>query len=434
MRTGGGRDHDRAGGPMSQIADARVPRARRSVLVTAPFPPRLDATNGGSRVLGELVAALSTRHDLAVLYLRARGEPSIDDALARRCSLVQEVARDRATPFSTRLRRRIGPLLGVPTWAAYLSVDEFAVHVRRLADQWKPDVVHFEYHVMGQYANALPDRSAARVLTEHEPGVLAAREHMAVRRGVIGLWDWLERRAWERYERRVLANVNAVVVFTTRDRLELQPLAGATPIVVIPFHTALPPRPIAQERNAAVSADVLFVGSFVHPPNTDAARRLVEAIFPRVRRRVGEATLHIVGENPPARLRRASGPGVRLTGRVPDVTPYLVQAAVVIPLRLGGGMRVKTLEALAAGKAVVASPRALEGLDVTDGVEVIVSESDDAFADAIASLLVDAHRREALGRAARAWAEQYLSPERWLIAYERLYDDLLIRGPGVIRA
>ena len=212
-------------------------------------------------------------------------------------------------------------------------------------------------------------------------------------------------------------------------------MAGATPIVVIPFHITPSPRPVAQERDAGISADVLFVGSFVHPPNTDAARRLVEAIFPRVRRRVGEATLHIVGENPPARLRRASGPGVRLTGRVPDVTPYLVQAAVVaIPLRLGGGMRVKTLEALAAGKAVVASPRALEGLDVTDGVEVIVSESDDAFADAIASLLVDAHRREALGRAARAWAEQYLSRERWLTAYERLYDDLLIRGPGVIRA
>lgn len=420
---------------MSQVADARAPSARRRLLVTAPFPPRLDATVGGSRVIGELVAALSTRHDLALLYLRASDEPPVDDALARRCSLVEEVIRTGAAPFSTRLRRYFAPLLGIPTWVAYLAVDEFAVHIRRLANQWKPDVVHFEFHVMGQYANALPDRSAARVLTEHEPGVLAAREHMAVRRGVIGTWDWLERRAWARYERSVLANVNAIVVFTTRDRLELQPMAGATPIVVIPFHTTLPLRPVAPDRNAGTSADVLFVGSFVHPPNTDAALRLVGTIFPRVRRRTGEATLHIVGGDPPARLRAASGPGVHITGRVPDVTPYLAQAAVVaIPLRLGGGMRVKTLEALAAGKAVVASPRALEGLDVTDGVEVIVSEDDEAFADAIVSLLGDAQRREALGRAARAWAEHYLSPERWLAAYERLYDDLLIRAPRPTRA
>jgi hypothetical protein len=78
---------------MSQIADASTPGARRRLLVTAPFPPRVDATVGGSRVLAELVAALSTRHDVALLYLRASGEPPIDDALARRCSAVEEVAR-----------------------------------------------------------------------------------------------------------------------------------------------------------------------------------------------------------------------------------------------------------------------------------------------------------------------------------------------------
>jgi glycosyltransferase involved in cell wall biosynthesis len=393
--------------------------------VTAPFPPRLDAAVGGSRVIGELLAALSTRHDVALLYLRAPDELPIDGALAGRCSLVEEVARKRAAPLSKRFRRRLGPLFGVPTWAAYLAVDEFAHRVGRAMSEWKPDIVHFEFHVMGQYADALTDRRVARVLVEHEPGVLAAREHMAVRRGLLGVWDWLERRAWERYERGVFPKMDAVVVFTERDRRELEPMAGATPIVVIPFQTALPSRAPAEERGAG-GADVLFVGSFVHAPNTDAALRLVEGIFPRVRRRVGEATLHIVGGGPPARLRAAAGPGVHVMGYVPDVTPYLEQAAVVaLPLRLGSGMRVKTLEALAAGKAVVATARALEGLDVRDGVEVVVSESDDAMVDAIVSLLDDGRRRESLGRAARIWAERYLMPERWVTAYERLYDDLL---------
>jgi len=398
---------------------------RRRLLVTAPFPPRLDAAVGGSRVIAEMVAALSARHDVALLYLRAPDEPPIDEVLAGRCALVEEVARNRAAPLFKRLRRRLGPLFGVPTWAAYLAVDDFADRVGRVLSEWKPDVVQFEFHVMGQYASSLRGRRVARVLTEHEPGVLAAREHMAVRRGLLGAWDWLERRAWARYERCVLSTVDAVVVFTERDRRELAPMAGATPIVVIPFQTALPSRAAVKERETD-GPDVLFVGSFVHGPNTDAALRLVEAIFPRVRRRFGKATLHIVGGGPPDRLRAAAGPGVHVTGYVPDVTPYLERAAVVaLPLRLGSGMRVKTLEALAAGKAVVATARALEGLDVRDGVEVVVSESDDAMADAIVSLLGDGRRRESLGRAARTWAERYLTPERWVAAYERLYDNLL---------
>ena len=117
---------------------------------------------------------------------------------------------------------------------------------------------------------------------------------------------------------------------------------------------------------------MLFIGNFIHPPNVDAADRLINHIFPQVQSQFSETRLFIVGDHLPSTVLQEANPNVVATGFVPDITPYLEQAAlVVIPLRLGGGMRVKTLEALAAGKAIVASPRAVEGLDVLNGKRAI---------------------------------------------------------------
>jgi glycosyltransferase involved in cell wall biosynthesis len=168
------------------------------------------------------------------------------------------------------------------------------------------------------------------------------------------------------------------------------------------------------------------VGNYTHAPNVDAAQRLIRSIYPRVRAHSPEVRLHIVGDRPPAQLRRMGSRHVVVTGRVPDVTPYLDQAAlVVVPLRQGGGIRVKVLEALAAGKAVVASPRAVVGLDVVAGEQVVIAESDQEFGDAIVQLLADPERRRSLARRARAWACDALGWERATAAYERLYRSLL---------
>ena len=98
---------------------------------------------------------------------------------------------------------------------------------------------------------------------------------------------------------------------------------------------------------------------------------------------------------------------------------------VVAPLATGGGMRVKVLEALAAGVALVATPRAIEGIDVTDGLELLVADDDAAFARAVASLLDDPERRASLGAAARRWAEQHAGWDDAMAAYDRLYTRLL---------
>jgi len=406
------------------VSSAQIPGPRRRLLFVLPFPPRLDGAHGGARVTAQLIHLLVGRHDVAALYLRAPDEPAIDERLAGQCAMVGEVAIPRNPPLRVRVARRVAPVRGIPAWAAFVALPEFARRLRELAASWHPDVVHFEYHVMGQYAAALGTHTASRVLTEYEAGVLAVREHLEHPRGRGSLAARVQHRAWARFERRVIAAMDAVIVFAERDRRALEPLAGGTPIVRIGLGTRLPPAPL-DPLGSAPGPELLFVGSFTHAPNVDAALRLVEAIFPRVRARVPDATLRIVGPDPPPRLTAAAADGVRVTGRVPDVTPWLNSAALVVaPLRLGGGMRVKILEALAHGKAIVASSRATEELALEDGVQVAHAESDDEFVTAIVRLLRAPEERRTLATNARAWACTHLDEERWIAEYEAMYASL----------
>jgi glycosyltransferase involved in cell wall biosynthesis len=194
--------------------------------------------------------------------------------------------------------------------------------------------------------------------------------------------------------------------------------------VTIPLRIPLPRAldPVGIDRR------VLFVGGFGHVPNVDAAMRLCE-LFPNVLERVPDAQLEIVGANPPPRLAAFASERISLAGGVGDVEPYIDRAAVVAaPLRLGGGTRIKVLEALGHGKAVVATPLAVEGLDVRHERELLLAETDAAFSDAVARLLVDREERRHLARAARRWAEQELNLEHSAIAYDALYRDLVSDG------
>ena len=170
---------------------------------------------------------------------------------------------------------------------------------------------------------------------------------------------------------------------------------------------------------------VVFVGSFIHPPNVDCAVRLARDIFPRCASACPARRYAWSVRSARTRVLALSGNGSAVHADVPDVRPYLDAAAVVAsPIRLGGGMRVKILEAITNGKAVVASPVALEGLAVRDGIEVMVAEPDGDFAERSSTCSATLDRRVALAQAARRWAEQHLDADLRVNAFERLYDSL----------
>jgi glycosyltransferase involved in cell wall biosynthesis len=164
------------------------------------------------------------------------------------------------------------------------------------------------------------------------------------------------------------------------------------------------------------------VGGYSHPPNADAAVRLMQAIMPIARRRNPNLRLRLVGDKPTLAMARLATRRDQVTGTVADVQPYLDEAALVaLPLRLGGGMRVKLLEALAAGKAIVASPLAARGLELADGRELVLAETDEEFAEAIVTLIADPDARRSLAQHAREWALQHLDWESRVRRYEELY-------------
>lgn len=393
---------------------------RHRILILSPFPPRLHGAHGGSRSVAELVAHLARRHAVALASLRGPGDAPTDPVLCRRCELVKEVA----APVTGPIRRLPTLLRGMPMWVSANAVEPYRSCVREVVDDWRPDIVQLEYHVMGQYIDAVDGCPAIRVLTEHDPGVPAAREALASAPALLRVPRWADLRAWERFESATLRAVHGVVVFTERDRQALTPFSGTTPIVCIPLGTTPPAQ--ALDPLGAEPPSVVFVGNYIHPPNVDAAVRLATAIFPALLAHWPQARLYLIGDKPPVALRRLDGGPVVVTGLVPSVQPFLDRASVVAaPLRQGGGMRQKVLEALGAGKAVVASPLASEGLAVRDGDQLLLAESDGEFVNAIGRLFTDPELRRALALRARAYAcAAEVGWERTGESYEAFYEQL----------
>jgi glycosyltransferase involved in cell wall biosynthesis len=173
-----------------------------------------------------------------------------------------------------------------------------------------------------------------------------------------------------------------------------------------------------------VPGSILFTGLLSYRPNLDAILFFLDEVLPLVRARCPEAVLTVVGHGEHRDLERIRRPGVVVTGRVPDVRPYLDAAAVVaVPLRMGGGTRLKVVEAMAMGKAIVSTSLGCEGINVRDGEHLVVADTPAVLAEAIAALLLDGTRGAELGRRARQLAEEQYSWNVAGAALEQLFSD-----------
>jgi len=165
---------------------------------------------------------------------------------------------------------------------------------------------------------------------------------------------------------------------------------------------------------------VLFLGSFNHPPNVHAASMLVEEIMPRVRQRVENVLLVMVGRNPPSRLVRQQSDDLIFTGEVEDPRPYLAGADVLVaPVLFGSGTRQKLVDYMALGKPIVSTTKGAEGIEMKDGVHFLRRDSVEDFSDAIVQLLSDRRLAELLGRQARDLAKTAYS---WNMQRPKLLD------------
>jgi polysaccharide biosynthesis protein PslH len=361
---------------------------------------------------------------MALLCLRREDESPVDDVFLERCAHVEEVVLPSAgSGWLRRAHWAFGALRGLPPWATDCHSRAYAVQVRALAAEWRPDVVEFHLQVMAQYGSVLASSPASKILVDYDPPSEWAAELLQEARGVSHLARRVELALWRRYERSTRRHFQAVVVFAQRDVTAAARTAARVPVVRIPLAFEVPAK--ALDPIGVPPPTILFVGGFGHPPNVDAAHWLAESIFPGVREQVPAARLELVGDRPGEEVRRLADGAVAVHGSVPDVTPHLNRAAVVVaPLRLGGSMRGKVLEALGAGKALVATPRAAEGVEALPGQHFLLATTEAELVDAVAGLLLDPDRRRRLAVSARQWASESLSWGPSIRAFEGLYESL----------
>jgi glycosyltransferase involved in cell wall biosynthesis len=217
----------------------------------------------------------------------------------------------------------------------------------------------------------------------------------------------VEFRKMLRYERNAVRKFHHVIAVSDHDRSLMEAWVEGSRITVVPTGVDLEQYQPDFERKPAAPV-VVFVGAMDWEPNVDAMEYFCGEVWPLVRAQAPDAKLRIVGRNPGERTSQLASNSVEITGRVPSVAEHLREASVVVvPLRIGGGTRLKIYEAMAAGKAVVSTSVGAEGLDVRHGRNIVLADSSQPFADAVATLLRDHSLRRRYERAAAELAAQY---------------------------
>ena len=254
----------------------------------------------------------------------------------------------------------------------------------------------------------LPSTTLPIALFQHNVESEIWRRHAETESNPLKRWVYgREFRKMLAYEQSAVRRFPLVIAVSDHDKQLMSAWADASRITVIPTGVDLSHyRMENSDRKPAPL--VVFVGAMDWEPNVDAVEFFCRDIWPMVRAKVPEAKFRIVGRNPVRRVQQLADASIEVTGRVPSVIDHLRDAAVVVvPLRIGGGTRLKIYEAMAAGKAVVSTSVGAEGLDVHDGRDIVLADEVPAFADAVCRLLSDEEARKRLELAAPKLAASY---------------------------
>jgi glycosyltransferase involved in cell wall biosynthesis len=361
-----------------------------------PYPP----DNGGRIGFWNPIKYLSRKHEVHIAFLAEKNDREHWEALRRHCASVQALAGIRSTGLISMARS----LVGYPPGTARKYWDpRFSAVLQKAIKQQNIELVEFHHLNTAAYrdaAGALPC-----VLREHNiEHVIWERHGREAPLGERIYARWAAPRI-KRYEREAAVRFDRCVVVSKADAAHLRRTSPAAHIEVIPSGVDTEYFcPGAESSEKTDEMGMVYVGAFYWRPRQHNLRVILEEIMPRIRARVPNARLCVVGKGIPTHLERLASrtPGVSLTGAVPDVRPYIRGASLVLNyVESGGGIALKVLEALAMRKAVLSNQLGCEGIDAEHGLEVFLADGVDNFADAAALLLGDAGLRKRLAEAGR---------------------------------
>jgi polysaccharide biosynthesis protein PslH len=250
-----------------------------------------------------------------------------------------------------------------------------------------------------------------KVLFTHNVEAVIWRRHFEV--ATNSIWkaiSWLEWRKMEAAERRYLRLADHVLTVSETDRDAFASFLEAGKLTVIPTGVDVEyfqPMAVEEMANALV-----FTGSMDWLPNEDAVLYFVDAILPLIKEQCPDVSLEVVGRSPSRKLQALAERerSIRLTGWVEDIRPFVARSSIcIVPLRIGGGTRLKIFEAMAMRKAVVSTSVGAEGLPVRTGENLLLADTPNDFSDCVVSLLRDVNERKRLGASARALVQEHYS-------------------------
>jgi sugar transferase (PEP-CTERM/EpsH1 system associated) len=368
-----------------------------------PYPP----SNGSAIKTYNILKHLGARHEVRLLlFVRTEGEVAALRNIELSCRDIDHCIIRRSAKSDLAYAAR--SLLSERSFI--ISRDWRAEMQAKVLDRLNEptDLLYVDHLQMAQY---VPSGIACPVLLdEHnvEWRIVErfARTGASLARRLFASVEWRRLRS---HELQACARADLVLTVTAHDR-DILVEHGIASGKVVPLPVGVDTELLRPVRAASGSGRILFFGSMAWPPNADAVSYFIQRIYPMVKAAVPEARFTVVGANPPSEITRlaARDASISVTGYVDDIRPYAESAAVfVVPLRVGSGMRVKILDAMALGLPVVTTSVGCEGIHLQHGEHALVADSPEEFAQAVTQLLRDSVTRRDMASAGRRFVEQF---------------------------
>ena len=409
-----------------------------------PYPP-----NAGPRVKTWNVLRYLVRggHEIHLTSFIRTDEREFLGPIRDLCASVNTVSIRRSRPADLRAWLR-SHASGKPFLVERDDLKALRLLVQKIVADREIEAIHADQLTIAQFALEVRGLSGANgpnpklVFDAHNAVwtiVERMRQHMPTLLGPV--FDLESRRVWD-YEGQIVRAFDRILTVSELDRASLiqagvSRLNGNGALVddqgighritVVPIgvdtESLIPvPRP-------GDSSNILTIGTLLYPPNADGVRWFAKEVFPLIRAIAPEFRLTIVGKNPPGDIRgmeRRGSTAIKVTGYVPDLTPFLEAAAVmVVPVKAGGGMRVRILEGFARGMPMVTTAVGLEGIEAEHDRDILIANSVEKFADAVVRLLRDEGKREELSNNGRKLVVEKYEWRTALAPLDEIYADSL---------
>lgn len=409
-----------------------------TILVVSPYLPHDRSGHGTGVFMHGLLSEIAPRHHVTLLSFCSKDEAAFIPDLQQLPLELITVPRGRGAQKNMLLNiyliaiRLFQLARSVIRWEPFYVSKYFhprmARYIRELTTDREFDVVQFEMTAMAQYLPYV--KKGKTVLHEHDVAFRPAYRHVRHAKSVVEkLFMYIEWCRWSRFERNAGRRFDHVLCVTEQDRLLFRRLTGSEDVSYLPrgvqMGNTFPPFNVREKKT------LIFVGTYSHTPNVDAALWLVREIFPMVLKKHPDAILNIVGKQPPAEVRQCALniPQIKVLGFVDDISALLLKASCfVAPLRFGGGVKIKLLHAIAQGIPIVTTRVGVEGIEGVDGNNVLIAETAEKIAAHVCTIIEDQTR--AVKMAEQAWnsVRQHYSWNGVVLKLEEIYNETISRG------